>query len=349
MIRGNNYQETDYLDEWSDSDNDDSNMNSNSRQLRKRHYDQTLTRPSEVPRRSSNVPHTRSSNVPLGPSNVSHTSRSSNAPHTSRSSNAPHTRSSNVLHESSPLSFNLDDEKKPKRRTPLKESHIKYPVYRKLTTTHSPRYQTISSENNLDKPDFIICDSDTENDVNDTCNYSVYEYLKAFLNSTGRQIDAIRGDGNCFFRVLSKVIYGNQSFYNEIRQGVVDVLEQYPKKFEAFADGPMPEHIRYMREDKTWATQTEIYAAATLLNRDIYILSPDQTGQTYRWLLFKPQFKYNSSVTGCKCYITICHTHGNHYDRIAPLKSTQCNCGLEPPAMSGINESVDLTSEDEIV
>lgn len=210
------------------------------------------------------------------------------------------------------------------------------------------RYRTRTSENKLKKPDYVLCDSDIENDINDTSNYSVYEYLKAFLSSTGRQIDSMRGDGNCFFRALSKVIYGNQTFYNDIRQAVVDVLEEHPKKFEAFADGPVSQHIKDMREDKTWATQTEIYAAATLLNRDIYILSPDQTGDTYRWLLFKPQFKYNSNVAGCQCYITICHTHGNHYDRIAARKA-KCNCDHEPPEMSGVKESVDLTNEDEIV
>lgn len=295
ILHGNHYQETDSWDEWSDSD--DFDMNTNSRPLRKRRYDETITRSSRLPREST-----------------------------------------------VPICIDLDDGKKDdsKRKTPLRECRIKYSDSENLSPTS--RYRTRLSENKLDKPDYVICDSDTENDINATCDYSVYEYLKAFLNSTGRQIDAIKGDGNCFFRALSKVIYGNQSFYNEIRQGVVDVLEEYPKKFEAFADGPMSQHIRSMREDKTWATQTEIYAAATLLNRDVYILSPDQTGETYRWLLFKPQFKYNSSVTGCKCYITICHTHGNHYDRIAPLKSKECNCGLEPPEMSGVKGSVDLTS-----
>lgn len=212
------------------------------------------------------------------------------------------------------------------------------------------RYNTRSSGIGISEPLLIRSDSEEllEREINQTSSYSVYEYLKAFLSSTGRQIDAIKGDGNCFFRALSKIIYGNQSYYDEVRQAVVDVLKKYPKKFEAFADGPISQHIEDMRQDKTWATQTEIYAAATLFNRDIYILSPDQTGETYRWLLFQPQAKYNSDFTGCRCYITICHTHGNHYDRIAPIHG-KCNCDLEPPEMTGVKGQVDLTSEDEIV
>lgn len=209
------------------------------------------------------------------------------------------------------------------------------------------RYPTRSSGMVHDIPVLIRSDSE-EKEINDTCSYSVYEYLKAFLASSGRQIDSIKGDGNCFFRALSKQIYGNQNFYDDVRQAVVDVLAKHPKKFEAFTDGPITKHVEEMRKDKTWATQTEIYAAATLLNRDIYILSPDQTGDTYRWLLFQPQVKYNSNHTGCKCYITICHTHGNHYDRIAPIKG-KCNCELKPPVMTGVKGEVDLTFEDEIV
>ena len=189
-----------------------------------------------------------------------------------------------------------------------------------------------------------------EKPINDTASYEVYSYLKALLLSSDRQIDAIKGDGNCFFRALSKIIYGAQGFYDEMRQAVVDVQEKHPKRFEQFADDPMEEHIAKMRLDKTWATQTEIYAAATLLQREIFILSPDQRkADSYRWLLFSPQFRYSSDIECCRCYLTLCHTHGNHYDRIAPMDG-RCNCDLPPPEMSGVKGTVDLTiDENEIV
>lgn len=189
-----------------------------------------------------------------------------------------------------------------------------------------------------------------EKSINDTSSYEVYNYLKALLLSTDRQIDAIKGDGNCFFRGLSKVVYGAQGFYDEMRQAVVDVIEKHPKRFEQFADDPINKHIAKMRLDKTWATQTEIYAAATLLQREIFILSPDQRkSDSYRWLLFAPQFRYSSDIECCRCYITLCHTHGNHYDRIASLQG-KCNCDLPPPEMSGVKGTVDLTTdENEIV
>lgn len=195
-----------------------------------------------------------------------------------------------------------------------------------------------------------VIDIDSETDINETCSYSVYKCLKEFLKRTGREIDSIIGDGNCFFRAVSKILYGNQRFYGEIRHAVVDVMDEYPEKFEAFTDEPISKHIKEMRADKVWATQTEIYAAATLLNRDIYILSPEyDNGRSYRWLLFKPQFSYNKTVTGCRCYITLCHTHGNHYDRIVS-ETGKCNCSLSAPELSGVKAVVDLTcNEDEII
>jgi len=229
-----------------------------------------------------------------------------------------------------------DDFRRKLRRKPLRE------------VGKSDVYNTRSQNAKPDDAQFI--DLDRESEINETSNYAIYDYLKGFLASQGRQIDAITGDGNCFFRALSKIIYGNQSFFNEVRQAVVDVISRHPKKFEVYADGPISDHILDMRQDKTWATQTEIYAAATLLNRDIYILSPDQTGETYRWLVFKPllRVRKNNNVSGCDCCITICHTHGNHYDRIAPI-SGKCNCELGPPEMQGVQDNVDLTAEDEIV
>jgi len=214
-----------------------------------------------------------------------------------------------------------------------------------VTTLPTKHYKTRSTAGNKD----VVFVDDEENQINEITSYDVYKHLKTLLQKSERCIDEMKGDGNCFFRALSKVVFSNQRFYDDIRQSLVDLIEKYPRKFEAVTDGPVSSHIHDMRQDKTWATQTEIYAAATLFGRSIYVLSPDQTGEIYRWLLFSPLFKYHTGKLNDPCYITICHTHGNHYDRIAPLKG-KCNCELKPPELSGIKDSVDLTvDENEIV
>lgn len=188
-------------------------------------------------------------------------------------------------------------------------------------------------------------DSDyTDNGIVKTPSYPAYNIIRDMIEPEERQVDYIRGDGNCLFRALSKIIYNTESCHEEIRQAVVDLMEKFPKDFEQFIDGKSIHlHIISMRKDGTWGTQAEIYGAATLLQRDIYILSPDPLGKQYRWLLFSPRFEITDVDSYDSCYITLCHTNGNHYDRIAPLIG-RCNCHLMPPELSGVKDEVDLTS-----
>lgn len=203
--------------------------------------------------------------------------------------------------------------------------------------------------------DFFGCDrsiaqpekptkNSSSTNIRPTPSYPAYDIIRTILKKENRCIDYIEGDGNCFFRSFSKVIYGSESCHSELRQAVVDLLEKFPREFEQFIDGSVHEHIKSMRKLGTWATQTEIYVAATLLQRDVYVLSPDHTGEVYRWLLFSPRFSYKEASVYDRCYLTLCHTNGNHYDRIASVDKN-CNCGVPPPRMMGIQGAVDLTKE----
>lgn len=104
-------------------------------------------------------------------------------------------------------------------------------------------------------------------------------------------------------------------------------------------------HIQKMSEDHCWATTCEIYAAATVLQRDIYVLTPNHLVTNYSWLLFKPVFKI-TNVTGSfakhLCYITLCNTNGNHYDLVV-ADHGKCNCFLPHPELDGVSASIDLT------
>lgn len=182
-------------------------------------------------------------------------------------------------------------------------------------------------------------------DIVATPSYPTYGYLKPFLQTMGLQIDYIRGDGNCFFRAMSKHIYGTEDCHYQIRQAIVDIVEKFPSEFEQFLDnGAMTPHISNMRNNGTWASTLEIYAAATILQRDIYVFTPNHDDEEYQWLLFAPRFFDCEQENYHRCHITICHTNGNHYDRIAPLEGA-CNCHLPTPTLSGITTEIDLTNE----
>ena len=63
--------------------------------------------------------------------------------------------------------------------------------------------------------------SDSDDGITATPSYPAYNIIRDMIEPEGRQVDYIKGDGNCFFRALSKVIYNTESCHEEIRQAVV--------------------------------------------------------------------------------------------------------------------------------
>ncbi|GFO49696.1 otu domain-containing protein 1 [Plakobranchus ocellatus] len=135
-----------------------------------------------------------------------------------------------------------------------------------------------------------------EQEVNPAPSYPIYDELRKQLSQESRKVDYIRGDGNCFFRALSKQLYGTEKYHKAVRSLIVDVIATNRSSFAQFIDGQdIQAHIDRMSEENTWATTCEIYAAATYLQRDIFMLTPDHSNTHYSWLLFKPLFKFSKT------------------------------------------------------
>uniref|UniRef100_A0A0B7ANG8 OTU domain-containing protein n=1 Tax=Arion vulgaris TaxID=1028688 RepID=A0A0B7ANG8_9EUPU len=177
-------------------------------------------------------------------------------------------------------------------------------------------------------------------------NYPVYDKLMEKLILEERRIHYITGDGNCFFRALSKIIYGNELHHNAVRGLIIDIIATNKSKFAQFIDGEnVQNHIDKMSKDYCWATTCEIYAAATVLQSKIFMLTPGHLDCNYSWLLFKPVFQITSeqSAVGSQhCYITLCNTDGIHYDLVV-ADNGKCNCFLPYPELDGISDVIDLT------
>ena len=76
-----------------------------------------------------------------------------------------------------------------------------------------------------------------EQDVNPSPSYPIYEVLKKQLSKENREIDYIKGDGNCFFRALSKQIHGTEKFHKDLRNLTVDIMATNRSFFVQFIDG----------------------------------------------------------------------------------------------------------------
>ena len=86
----------------------------------------------------------------------------------------------------------------------------------------------------------------------------------------------IRGDGNCFFRTVSHSVSGDQEEHTSVRIAIVRYLRQNPQVFlSVLPDSQtMDQYLLQskMETPRSWATEVEIFATATLLNTPIWIL-----------------------------------------------------------------------------
>eukprot|EP00745_Piridium_sociabile_P024945 TRINITY_DN39506_c0_g2_i1.p2 TRINITY_DN39506_c0_g2~~TRINITY_DN39506_c0_g2_i1.p2 ORF type:complete len:156 (-),score=19.50 TRINITY_DN39506_c0_g2_i1:511-978(-) len=106
-------------------------------------------------------------------------------------------------------------------------------------------------------------------------------------------VDTIVGDGNCLYRALSLEITGTQAHHEQVREIIVDFMIKNPRPFSAYLGCDLQEYLvegGSPLQPKTWGTDVEVLAAATLLQTPVVVYSACR-----RWLTYKPLFALNDS------------------------------------------------------
>ena len=101
----------------------------------------------------------------------------------------------------------------------------------------------------------------------------------------------------------------------------------YSSIFRAYiTEGSLEDHILNMQYTWTWGTQVELYAVASLFQKEIYTFTPTlQKDGTYTWikippypphveLVFPPRDEPWLRLLDKIDQMELCHTFGNHYD-----------------------------------
>lgn len=68
----------------------------------------------------------------------------------------------------------------------------------------------------------------TNSSVTPPPNSNEYESVIPCLQQQNRTIDCTIGDGNCFFRSVSKELFGTQCYHLEVRKLICEFEEQNP-------------------------------------------------------------------------------------------------------------------------
>ncbi|KAL8578782.1 hypothetical protein ACOMHN_045770 [Nucella lapillus] len=87
-------------------------------------------------------------------------------------------------------------------------------------------------------------------------------------------VDTIVGDGNCLYRALSLEITGTQAHHEQVREIIVDFMIKNPRPFSAYLGCDLQEYLvegGSPLQPKTWGTDVEVMAAATLLQTPVVV------------------------------------------------------------------------------
>ena len=119
-------------------------------------------------------------------------------------------------------------------------------------------------------------------------------------------------DGNCFFRSLSIFLTGSQDGYDHVRKLLVDFMISRRHEFAqaAVTSMDMLDYVEMsnMECNGTWATEVELYAAASMLQTGLYVFAAH--GHTPCWVEYLPLFRTEHAVSDdCAIYMNLQDDH----------------------------------------
>ena len=94
------------------------------------------------------------------------------------------------------------------------------------------------------------------------------------------------GDGNCFFRAMSSLVTGEETYHTFIRGQTCTFLQKHSEGMIGITQKSNYLQQSRMFEDGVWATEVEVFACATMLNTNIYVYT--QSGKQRQWLKHEP-------------------------------------------------------------
>ena len=116
------------------------------------------------------------------------------------------------------------------------------------------------------------------------------------LNDYNLEMEETAGDGNCFFREVSRMVHASGEFYLNVRSQLVEYLRNHWQVFEGFITNDytsIDNYITVMSRDSRWADNAIIRATSDALNIEIHIISSAEDTPT---ITFRPT-KNNPSQT----------------------------------------------------
>lgn len=158
-----------------------------------------------------------------------------------------------------------------------------------------------------------------------------------YLYKIGFRLVSVSGDGNCFWRSISKILFGDENKYRDIKKVVYSFFESNNSKFNKwlkFGDYTPDEDDKLSHEFSIkkilerldwkyseWTKQTEVFLTAMCLKRKIYIINETKSVLHIEYCpendLYSPLYLYNDGNAHYNPFIR----PNNYYIDIHPRDS----------------------------
>ena len=142
---------------------------------------------------------------------------------------------------------------------------------------------------------------------------SVISKFNKVMLENGLQRTRQEGDGNCFFRCVSFLLYGTARHHSVIRQSICEVIDLRQTHYQPFLRHmAITDHLLSMRQNGTYADEIEIRAACDLyeLPLEIWYMHPEQGAVLHRG---------TSQIPRNRPAMRLAYLNGNHYDSLMPI------------------------------
>lgn len=117
-----------------------------------------------------------------------------------------------------------------------------------------------------------------------------------------------RGDGNCFYYAISKILFGTDIHFCKIRLAVVFILIEYKVYFKrvlqkSFGPNKYPELIENTAKDKSWANEYILLATSIMINRPLICLTDTEKDiYSHEYCVNKDQIKNQQLFISLKSF-----------------------------------------------
>ena len=148
-------------------------------------------------------------------------------------------------------------------------------------------FPTLLKPPGLNVPDMIV--PDDMNPVSST--QTGFIILRPFLNKQGREIARVLGDGNCLFRAISKAICNTEDYHLNLRKAQFEADNDtvFRSVHETVHKTQFDTHVKNIKKQYIWGTNTEITAVATLFQVEVYVATNYYRPGVPMWIKYTPK------------------------------------------------------------